>query len=227
MHLVFFPWVGLVIGGLEYLLLQVLTGAELPLLFRAACAGVIPLLVTGGFHVDGFMDVQDALRSYKPKEEKLAILKDPHVGAFSIISLLTYVLLFGGAVSLLLTYGGAREILLFSLCFPVSRAIAALLMLKLRKARPDGMLQRETRDAGNVTTILLAAELLILLCCMLCIEPLETLMLLGAASLFVFYYRWKMYKEFGGVTGDTTGYFITVSELLGLMAITAWSMICR
>jgi len=36
-----------------------------------------------------------------------------------------------------------------------------------------------------------------------------------------------MYREFGGVTGDTTGYYITCSELVGLMAIAAWSMICR
>ncbi len=226
-HLIFFPWVGMVIGGLEYLLLGVLCGPDLPLLFRVALAGVIPLIVTGGFHVDGFMDVQDALCSYKSKEEKLAILKDPHVGAFSVISLLVYVLLFGGALSLVLTYGGTGSIALFAFGFPVCRALGALVMLKLKKARQEGMLHRETRDTGTVTVAVLVAELLILLGLMLWIDPWGTLIFIGAVLFFTTYYRWKMYREFGGVTGDTTGYHITCSELVGLMAIAAWSMICR
>ena len=40
-----------------------------------------------GFHVDGFMDTMDALHSYQPRERKLEILKDSHIGAFSVIKL--------------------------------------------------------------------------------------------------------------------------------------------
>ena len=45
------------------------------------------MAVTGGFHIDGFMDTMDAFHSYKPREEKLAILKDSHIGAFAVIML--------------------------------------------------------------------------------------------------------------------------------------------
>ena len=226
-HMVFFPWVGMVIGGLEYLLLQVVTGPELPMLFRMALAGVVPLLVTGGFHVDGFMDVRDALSSYQPKEKKLEILKDPHVGAFSVISLLIYVLLFGGALSLMLVYGGAGDIALFACLFPLCRALSAILALRLKKAKPDGMLQQETRDAGKGGITILVTELLIFTGLMVWIDPVETLVIAGVLALFSRYYAWKMHKEFGGVTGDTAGYFLTVAELLGLMAIGAWSVLCR
>ena len=226
-HMVFFPWVGMVIGGLEYLLLQVVAGPELPMLFRMALAGVVPLLVTGGFHVDGFMDVRDALSSYQPKEKKLEILKDPHVGAFSVISLLIYVLLFGGALSLMLVYGGAGDIALFACLFPLCRALSAILALRLKKAKPDGMLQQETRDAGKGGIAILVTELLIFTGLMVWIDPVETLVIAGVLALFSRYYAWKMHKEFGGVTGDTAGYFLTVAELLGLMAIGAWSVLCR
>ena len=226
-HLIFFPFVGMVIGALEYLLLTALFGQDLPLLFPVALAGVIPLLVTGGFHLDGFMDVQDALCSFKPKEEKLLILKDPHVGAFAVISLLVYVLLYGGALSLVLTHGGVAGIALFAFSFPACRALGALVMLKLKKAKTDGMLRRETRDAGTAVMVVLAAELLCFLGVMLWIDPWGTLLLLGVLLIFTIYYRWKMYREFGGVTGDTTGYYITCSELVVLMALAAWSMICR
>ena len=39
------------------------------------------------FHIDGFMDTMDAFHSYKPREEKLTILKDSHMGAFAVIML--------------------------------------------------------------------------------------------------------------------------------------------
>lgn len=46
---------------------------------------LIPVLITGGIHLDGLLDTADALSSYKTKEEKLEILKDSHAGAFAII----------------------------------------------------------------------------------------------------------------------------------------------
>ena len=52
-------------------------------------AVIIPLVITGGFHVDGFMDTVDAIRSYRSKEEKLEILKDPHIGSFAVIKFVT------------------------------------------------------------------------------------------------------------------------------------------
>ena len=59
----------------------------------------IPLLVTGGFHVDGFMDTTDALSSYREKEERLRILKDPHIGAFAVIGVVIYYLLYAAGYS--------------------------------------------------------------------------------------------------------------------------------
>ena len=45
----------------------------------------IILLVTGGIHMDGYMDTMDALHSYGSREKKLEILKDSHIGAFAVI----------------------------------------------------------------------------------------------------------------------------------------------
>ena len=101
-NLVFLPFVGLVIGAVEYLCLFLLTGHELPEVFMIAILSLIPLVITGGFHVDGFMDTQDAFNSYKSREEKLEILKDPHIGAFAVISLVKWMLLYSAAVTALL-----------------------------------------------------------------------------------------------------------------------------
>ena len=59
----------------------------------------IILLVTGGIHMDGYMDTMDALHSYGSREKKLEILKDSHIGAFAVIMTVLYVLIAAGAYS--------------------------------------------------------------------------------------------------------------------------------
>ena len=55
---------------------------------------VAPIIITGGIHMDGFLDTQDALGSYQPRERRLEILKDSHAGAFAIISCAVYLMMY-------------------------------------------------------------------------------------------------------------------------------------
>ena len=69
-----FPLVGLAVGG-GLLLWTWLAGAlGLGQLLWAAGMTAIPLLITGGIHLDGFCDVCDALASHQSRERKLEIL---------------------------------------------------------------------------------------------------------------------------------------------------------
>ena len=60
-------------------------------MLQAAVAVLIPVLVTGGIHLDGFLDTSDAL-SWQVTERRFEILKDPHTGAFVIIACCSYFL---------------------------------------------------------------------------------------------------------------------------------------
>ena len=60
----FFPLVGAVIGALIWLWLLVCRWLEINALIQGAVGAVVPLLVTGGIHMDGFMDTADALASW-------------------------------------------------------------------------------------------------------------------------------------------------------------------
>ncbi|MBQ4275848.1 MAG: adenosylcobinamide-GDP ribazoletransferase, partial [Lachnospiraceae bacterium] len=82
---IFFPLIGIVIGGLIYGWNYLCRYFELPDILRVCITAAIPIIITGGIHADGFMDTMDALHSYRDKEKKLEILKDPHIGAFSVI----------------------------------------------------------------------------------------------------------------------------------------------
>ena len=91
----FFPWIGAVIGlffaGVwnvkEWL---ASCGIYYHELFYAAILTVLPIFVTGGIHMDGFLDTCDALSSWQEKERRLEILKDSHAGAFAILSCAVY-----------------------------------------------------------------------------------------------------------------------------------------
>ena len=76
-HLCFFPLIGLIIGALEAGWFFLGNEVGISHLCKTLIAVAIPLLVTGGFHMDGFMDTMDAFHSYQDKEKKLAILKGP------------------------------------------------------------------------------------------------------------------------------------------------------
>ena len=92
-HLIFFPWVGAVIGALEYGWYDLAFQMNINLIAYAIIAIIIPIIITGGFHLDGFMDTSDALASWGDKEKRLEILKDSHVGAFAVIYLIVLGLL--------------------------------------------------------------------------------------------------------------------------------------
>ena len=53
-NLVFLPWVGALIGLLVYGISLLFDQVSIPLIFVMAVYSLVPLVVTGGFHMDGF-----------------------------------------------------------------------------------------------------------------------------------------------------------------------------
>ena len=71
----FFPVVGAVTGALQLLIGSLLLRyTSCGKLFFVIMMTLIPVLVTGGIHLDGFADTVDALSSYGDREKKLEIL---------------------------------------------------------------------------------------------------------------------------------------------------------
>lgn len=210
-HLIFFPWVGAVIG---LLLLGWQKFAETfhPGSVAKTLVGMaIPLLITGGFHVDGYMDTMDAFHSYGPREEKLRILKDPHIGAFSVIRLAVLGLLYGAAFSEL-----CREALVvFALVFFASRCLSGLSVISFPAAKAEGMLftfASSAKGANRPVRFFLLLQLLLCGGLMMWVHVCFGGLALAALLVCFLYYRYRSVKELGGITGDTAGYFVTVSE---------------
>lgn len=99
---VFYPFVGLVLG-LITAAAGLLLISVLPPLPAAALLLGIWVLLTGALHLDGLMDTADGILSHRSRERMLEIMKDSRVGAMGVIA---------AALVLLLKWSLLTELLL-------------------------------------------------------------------------------------------------------------------
>ena len=218
----FFPFVGIVIGLLEWIWYLLCSRMGFHTILWVCVAISIPLFITGGFHVDGFLDVTDALASYRNREEKIRILRDPHIGAFAMIGLTVVGLVYLGFLSEIHTIQG---ICFFSGSFVLSRIHSALAAFYIP--------QFDERD-NLATTVAMQNKKAVLL--IVWLEWLGwvyffgglnlhwmAMELVGSAVLFL-WYRNKMFKVFGGTVGDTAGWYVVMQEVIYLiiLAVMEW-----
>lgn len=222
--LCFFPWIGAVIGGCVYLWGMICEKYEISLLCYTLIGTAIPLLITGGFHVDGFMDTMDAFCSYQPREKRLEILKDSHIGAFAVIMFGVYGLLYVAAFSEI-----QDKNLLQIVCagFFLSRCLSGISVVSFPPAKKEGLLYSFASKAGkNIvkTSLYLQGTLCVLF---MLGRSLFGGMIVAVVALGVFaYYYYRSKKELGGITGDTAGYFVLLCEGSMLVAAAVINVVC-
>lgn len=219
--LMFFPLVGAVIGALIWVINVPSFMAEVPVAVRVMLTILVPIAVTGGFHLDGFMDTEDALRSYADRDKKLEILKDPHIGAFAVIGLVKLLLTVAAAVTVIVIKGDRDPGLFgaFGLIFVVGRCLSGLTSLSFKKARKSGMLYEETRKEQRSVKSVLILFLVAAPLAASRLNPVAGLTVIASFILSTAFYRFKIYREFDGVTGDTAGWYLSFSETLACVLL--------
>ena len=207
----FFHVVGAAAGGLQlligYLLLKYTSCGNL---FFAIAMALIPVIVSGGIHLDGFADTVDALSSYGDREKKLEILKDPNTGAFAVIGLCVYFL----ADTALWSEVTVELLPVIACTYMFSRSMSGISVVSFRAAKNSGLL-RTFQDGAQKKRVRMVLIVLACVCggIMLYLSW-KTAVLVILAALFVFLYYYRMSrKQFGGTTGDLAGYFLQVCEL--------------
>lgn len=212
----YFPLIGLVIGTGMNLWYRLAVYAEFGNSFRTAVLILIPVVISGGIHLDGLLDTADALSSYKNQEEKLEILKDSHAGAFAIIVGISYFVLCFGVFSEVTQ----EKLMVIGLGFMLSRAFSGYGLVKLKKAKNTGLLRTFSDAAANrvvkITMIIYIAVTVIL---MLLLNPLWGMVELVLALLTFCWYCSMAYRKFGGITGDLAGCFLQVCELVTALGV--------
>ena len=215
--LCFFPLIGAVIGGILTAWRAVCTAFAIGQPVFAAVAMLLPLLLTGGIHMDGFLDVTDARASCADRAKKLEILHDPHIGSFAVIWGAALLIL---QTALLTQLIDLRTTGVVAIGYVLSRALSGLTAVLLPAARHEGSLQSFVKPAHRritVTALLLTA--LAAAIAMIALAPLQGCLSTLAAVLVLLYFRHTTLRDFGGVTGDTQGWFLQLCELAILIPL--------
>ncbi len=97
--LAWLPTVGFIMGLIWGLLAILILKLQLPYLAAAAFLVWVPFVISGFIHVDGYMDVNDALMSRGDLQKKRTILKDSRCGTFAIVSFVFLVLIEFGSMA--------------------------------------------------------------------------------------------------------------------------------
>lgn len=211
----FFPLIGVCIGAVIGTADWLCGVLGLEGVFFAALAAVVPTLLTGGIHMDGFCDTCDGLASCQPMEKKLEILKDSNAGAFAVIRTCVFYLLYFAAFTRL-----SRGALWAVCCgFVLSRACSGWAVVNFRGAKNSG-LAAAFRSAAHRRTVTWVMVLWAAAAGagMLWLSPVAGGCALLAAAGVMVYYRVMCYRQFGGLTGDLAGYFLCLCELCMALA---------
>ena len=214
----FLPVVGILCGILLWGWHALCQHLAVNAFFFAATGVCIPLFVSGGIHMDGYMDTIDALASHQTKERKLEILKDSNCGAFSVIYCVVYLILQTAFLYILYGTEGMNTVYLI---FVLSRVLSVLCAVNMPKARQNGMLHAYTENAKQkkVTIIMLLVAIAVSLL-MIYLSPYIGGLTLCFGLMSVLIYCRMAKKQFGGVTGDTAGFFLQLCELFCIIG--AW-----
>ena len=157
------------------------------------------------------MDVCDAVLSRRDLPRRQEILKDSHCGAFAVISMVLLALSQW-------SFAMAREELplLPLLVIPAaSRACAALAVLTLRPMTTSQYAAMTGRKTPYVVfaALVMAAAIIVPLALWGSFAPL-------AAAMGYWLAVWYADRQLGGMSGDVSGFALTLGELWGLAVLT-------
>jgi adenosylcobinamide-GDP ribazoletransferase len=217
-----FPLVGVVIAvftGAFWLIADAF-GFTSSLVYAAGIT-ILPVLVTGGIHMDGFCDTVDAISSNAPPSKRREILHDVHTGAFAVIFTAVY---FAAYLALASELRDIAPLLVFMISFITTRALSGLCVLLLPSSSPDGLASAFKASADTrVSVIILFCVLVAGALLTALLNPIAAAVLITPSALCVMGVRFTAAKLFGGFSGDLAGFFLQLCELACLLTIVIFS----
>ena len=177
---------------------------------------IMLVAITRALHLDGFMDSCDALLGGFTRQRRLAILRDPHVGAFAVIGVVCLLLVKVVAVAGLSNYAIGRVAVL--LLFPCLSRWAMLLTMELFPyVRSDGLGTAFFNAGSRGFRWQLILGFVFTLVASVALAGAVGLMLFAAACAVAWGIGAWATRLLGGVTGDIYGAVNEVTEVAVLL----------
>jgi adenosylcobinamide-GDP ribazoletransferase len=202
-----YPFVGLLIGIFLALCSIGFSALHLSSFVVATLLMSVWILITGALHWDGLADSADAWLAGGDKEKTLIVLKDTHCGAAAIIVVGISLLVFCAALEQVVEKRTMEVILLAPL---LARSAGLLLLLTTPYVRKDGLGETLAQHASLRWSIVIL--LIVIFSTVFLLKWQSAIVLAGLSVLFLLLRR-LMLLRIGGITGDTIGALIVLSEI--------------
>lgn len=203
-----FPLVGFLLGLLlvafDFIIMQLS-----PLLKNVLLLSFYTLL-TGGLHLDGFMDTLDGLLPALPPERRQDIMKDSTIGSFAAIGLILLFLL-KLALFMEVPLGLRPKTLLLMPVFSRFSMTVAAFLFKSRRKEGLGYLFSQAFKGKNFI-----GSSLITIAIILMVDPLAFFLLFPLLLTTFLLGRWVIHR-IDGLTGDSYGFILELNELFFLL----------
>jgi len=210
--LIYFPLVGLGIGGLLYGLDRLFI-LFLPLPVGSALLIVALVLVSGANHLDGFIDTCDGMAAGRSTQQRLEIMRDSHAGSFGVAGVCCLFLV--EYISLLFLPGAARMAAIILMAV-MSRWAMVYALSAYPTARNEGL---GKAYKGQAKWWRLVVATLIAVAVSVGVMRLWGLAVMAAIWLVVLLLAGFLSRRLRGLTGDTYGAIGEVTEVLTLILV--------
>ena len=213
----FFPLVGEILGLIYLLATWCLIAVFGWANFVTTILVLLPVLVTGGLLLDGYMDTADGVFSARDRERKLEIMKDSRVGSFGVIALVALMMVNWTVLR------DIKLVLIMTALFimPIIGRMAMVMVIAFFPyARKEGM-GKAFADMADKETVAIAGMTTILF-----VVPWgqAAIAALAAGLGFAWLLGVWLTSKLGGLTGDTYGAIETLTETMVLVVflVTSW-----
>ena len=211
--------------GLIYALICLLVYALSQLVFDPSLSIILMLLtgvlLTGGFHEDGFADSCDGFGGGYNKQQRLAIMKDSQIGTYGVIGLILLLSLKIHVLSQLINYGAGFFALSFISAAVLSRCSVLCLMQSTDYAREESS-SKSTRSSQRLPQQYLLAALLMGAVSILWMPFFCLLLVFTVVVISTILCRTYFQQKIQGYTGDCLGFVQQLNELLILLMLVAY-----
>ena len=204
--LLFLPIIGVEIGAVWAALAWLCSFLALPTLVTGLILCVYPYIVTGYLHLDGFMDVIDAVRSWRDLERRRQILKDSHVGSFAVIGVLLLML---AQFALFSSVPAEANCLILLFVPAISRCCSTLAVTGL-KSMSTSQYADQKKQRSHLVSITIVLCALLAAGFLLCGR--YGFVSVGCIAGYSLALR-RGYRSLAGMNGDISGYALTIGEL--------------
>ena len=217
----FLPVAGLCIGAIWYGLAALMGWIGMPGLITAAVFTLCPHVLSGFFHLDGFMDVSDAVMSRRDLAERQRILKDSHVGAFAVIMVVSLFLVLFALWGSLPEGADLRVLILVPVCSRCVTGLSVTVLRSISTSQYNGIYKKDVKTgcAAALIAELAAALIVAAILGVRCLIPAAAAALFAALSVAV------NTRALGGMSGDIAGRALTVGEAFAAAAVVAVSFL--